>query len=95
MHFVILGQRPRPGEAAEKEPRVGRFPLEYDEYGRVLAPTIVPQDEAAWVGQGPVTDRTTEQRDKPMTFFRQRPRWRTRCHVCARSIDKRTGSRKA
>ncbi len=39
---------------------VRREPLRYDALGRVVADTIVPQDEAAWVGQGPITDRTTE-----------------------------------
>ncbi len=73
MHYVILGQRPKVGERLEAM-RVGRVPLDYDEYGRVQAPTIVPQDEAAWVGQGPITDRTTEHlvtSDKGIILFRK------------------------
>ena len=32
----------------------------YDEKGRLNNTTIPSQDEAAWVMQGPVSDRTTE-----------------------------------
>lgn len=74
MHFVILGERPKPGAVLRKQVSVGRVPLEYDEFGRVLAPTIVPQDEAAWVGQGPITDRTSEHlttSDRGIMLFRK------------------------
>ena len=32
----------------------------FDENGKILADSIPKQDELAWVGQGPVTDRTRE-----------------------------------
>jgi len=34
--------------------------LRYDEHGKLLGDTIVPQDELAWIEQGAITDRTTE-----------------------------------
>ena len=34
--------------------------IEYDELGRVFADVIVKQDEMAWIGQGAISDRSTE-----------------------------------
>src|SRR5438094_2709334 len=59
-HDVILDAvRPKPGEEL-RPPVVRSDPLTYDELGRVVATYINRQDEMAWTGQGPVTDRTTE-----------------------------------
>ena len=60
MHIVIMGLKPENGEPARKEVPVLRDPVIRDEYGRVFADNIVRQDEMAWIGQGPVSDRTME-----------------------------------
>ncbi len=74
LHFAILGERPKAGEQLSSEVLVRREPLRYDALGRVVADTIVPQDEAAWVGQGAITDRTTEHlvtSDKGILLYRK------------------------
>ncbi len=60
LHFAIMGNRPKPGEALWTDMPVRRDPLRYDAQGRIIGDTILPQDELAWVGQSPITDRTTE-----------------------------------
>jgi 5,5'-dehydrodivanillate O-demethylase len=60
MHIVIMGLKPENGEPARKEVPVLRDPVIRDELGRVFADNIVRQDEMAWIGQGPVSDRTSE-----------------------------------
>ncbi len=73
-HDVIIdATRPRPGEAAQP-PVVRHDPLTYDAAGRVIATYINRQDEMAWVGQGEVTDRTTEHlttSDKGILLYRK------------------------
>jgi 5,5'-dehydrodivanillate O-demethylase len=59
-HLCVNGWRPQPGEEPTREIPVTHDPLTYDDMGRVFAAHIVRQDEMAWVGQGDVTDRTTE-----------------------------------
>jgi 5,5'-dehydrodivanillate O-demethylase len=59
-HMVINGTAPKPGEELRKEVPVKHDVLPLDEHGRVIAAFIVRQDEMAWVGQGPVSDRTVE-----------------------------------
>lgn len=74
MHIVIMGLKPANGEPARQEVPVLRDPLIYDEYGRVFADNIVRQDEMAWVGQGPITDRTVEHlatSDKGILLYRK------------------------
>lgn len=74
MHFVIQGQRPKPGEALWRSVPVRREPLRYDDMGRIIGDTIVPQDELAWVEQGPITDRTDEHlvtSDKGILLYRK------------------------
>jgi 5,5'-dehydrodivanillate O-demethylase len=39
---------------------VEREEVMYDDLGRVFAPTVIRQDEMAWIGQGPISDRTQE-----------------------------------
>jgi len=36
------------------------LPSLYDEKGRIRADGVLPQDQLAWVIQGPISDRTTE-----------------------------------
>jgi 5,5'-dehydrodivanillate O-demethylase oxygenase subunit len=74
LHFAILGERPKAGEQLSSDVPVRREPLRYDGLARVIADTIVPQDEAAWVGQGAITDRTTEHlvtSDKGILLYRK------------------------
>ena len=60
-HMLYTVVVPEPGETVAEQEFVPYVERElYDEKGR-LNNTIVPaQDEAAWVMQGPITDRTTE-----------------------------------
>ncbi len=60
MHIVIMGVKPEAGQEIRKEVPVLRDPVIYDDLGRVFADNIVRQDEMAWIGQGPITDRTVE-----------------------------------
>jgi 5,5'-dehydrodivanillate O-demethylase len=60
LHFAIMGSRPKPGQALWTNMPVQRQPLRFDDQERIIGDTILPQDELAWVGQGPITDRTTE-----------------------------------
>ncbi len=74
LHLVMVGNRPKNGAAPRREVPVERQSLTYDECGRVIAPYIVRQDEAAWVGQGPITDRTAEHlvtSDKGIMLYRR------------------------
>jgi hypothetical protein len=48
------------GQQARKEVPVRHLELPHDEFGRVEWPDVPLQDEAAWVAQGPVSDRTQE-----------------------------------
>jgi 5,5'-dehydrodivanillate O-demethylase len=73
-HMVIMASKPKDGETANPEVQVEHVELERDELGRVFAPHIVVQDEMAWVGQGPITDRTNEHLvtgDKGIMLYRQ------------------------
>ena len=60
MHIVIMGVKPEAGQEIRKVVPVLRDPVIYDDLGRVFADNIVRQDEMAWIGQGPITDRTVE-----------------------------------
>ena len=42
-----------------RDPQEGNAPP-YDDWGRVDAPVVLRQDEMAWIGQGPLSDRTQE-----------------------------------
>ncbi|MEA2642123.1 MAG: 5,5-dehydrodivanillate O-demethylase oxygenase subunit, partial [Chloroflexota bacterium] len=72
-HLVIMGNRPKDGEAVTA-PTIVHDQLALDGLGRVFADHIVVQDEAAWVGQGPITDRTNEHlvtSDKGIMLYRK------------------------
>ena len=60
LHVLYRGTRPKDGAVAQPGLRVEREEVQYDELGRVFAPTVIRQDEAAWIGQGPISDRTVE-----------------------------------
>ncbi len=60
LHICVNGWVPADGKAPSPEVPVIHDPLTYDEQGRVVATHIVRQDEMAWVGQGGITNRTTE-----------------------------------
>jgi len=73
-HLCVNGWRPGPGEELTKEIPVTHDPLTYDDLGRVFAAHIVRQDEMAWVGQGAISDRTTEHlvtSDKGILLYRK------------------------
>ncbi len=73
-HLVINGTAPAKGEPVRTEVPVKRDVVQYDELGRVIAPFIVRQDEMAWIGQGAITDRTTEHlatSDKGILLYRK------------------------
>lgn len=74
MHYCIDATRPKPGEKLDRNMAVEHTPLTYDDQGRIFAPYIVRQDEMAWVGQGPITDRTSEHlvtSDKGILLYRR------------------------
>jgi 5,5'-dehydrodivanillate O-demethylase len=57
---VTMQYRPyKPGEARQDQVPVELPPL-YDAKGRIRADGVLPQDQLAWVIQGPISDRTTE-----------------------------------
>jgi 5,5'-dehydrodivanillate O-demethylase len=60
MHIILAARPLKEGEAPQESIPVRWDELKYDERGLVDAPYVVLQDEMAWVGQGPVSDRTVE-----------------------------------
>jgi 5,5'-dehydrodivanillate O-demethylase len=73
-HVCVQAWPAKPGEQVDKGVKIKHVPVEYDDLGRVLAPYIVIQDELAWIGQGPVTDRTVEHlatSDKGILLYRK------------------------
>lgn len=74
VHVQYRGRPLRDGEAPSPAVPVERAPLTYDALGRVEWPDILPQDYAAWVGQGPIADRTQEHlvtSDKGVMLYHQ------------------------
>ncbi len=59
-HITISVYEPKEGESLTDDIIVEHQPLQFDDKGLVKGPYIIRQDEMAWVGQGPITDRTTE-----------------------------------
>jgi len=60
-HFVYRVRVPNPGEALPEQTEIPvNFENVYKENGRVRADWVLGQDQAAWIIQGPVTDRTEE-----------------------------------
>ncbi|HZT05595.1 MAG TPA: Rieske 2Fe-2S domain-containing protein [Chloroflexota bacterium] len=60
LHVLYRGTLRKPGAAPQNGLIVKHERVEYDDLGRVFAPTVIQQDEAAWIGQGPISDRTVE-----------------------------------
>ena len=61
LHLIYALYVSEPGKTAPHQDHVPYEYMElYDEKGRLNNTTIPAQDEAAWVMQGPITDRTTE-----------------------------------
>src|SRR5581483_6327873 len=74
LHVCLDGIAPLGGRPARKDVPVVHEPVEYDELGRVFADVIVKQDEMAWIGQGPISDRTAEHLttgDKGILLYRK------------------------
>jgi len=61
LHLIYGVQVPKPGETVPHQDHVPytERPL-YDEKGRLNSANVPQQDEAVWVMQGPICDRTTE-----------------------------------
>ena len=60
MHIIYAGRPRKSEEPLQESVPSRREQVEYDELGRVDAPFVVRQDEMAWIGQGPISDRTQE-----------------------------------
>jgi 5,5'-dehydrodivanillate O-demethylase len=60
MHVRYRGAPMKDGKEPTDIVPVIHGALNYDEFGRVEWPDVSMQDEAAWVGQGPLSDRTKE-----------------------------------
>jgi 5,5'-dehydrodivanillate O-demethylase len=60
MHTVLLGRPRKDDESPQEAIPTRRLQVMYDAFGRADAPQILMQDEMAWIGQGPVSDRTLE-----------------------------------
>ena len=60
MHVLYRGAPRKPGAAPQEGLRVVREKVEYNHLGLVHAPVVIRQDEMAWIGQGPISDRTIE-----------------------------------
>ena len=59
LHFVIDLQPLQPGEEQPEVVSHEEVPC-FDEHGNIKADWVLGQDQAAWIMQGPITDRTTE-----------------------------------
>jgi 5,5'-dehydrodivanillate O-demethylase len=60
MHVLYRGVLPKSDAPRSEGLKVEREEVMYDDLGRVFAPTVIRQDEMAWIGQGPISDRTQE-----------------------------------
>jgi 5,5'-dehydrodivanillate O-demethylase len=60
MHVLYRGTPRKPDSDPEEGLKVVREEVQYDELGRVFGPVVIRQDEMAWIGQGPISDRTIE-----------------------------------
>jgi 5,5'-dehydrodivanillate O-demethylase len=60
LHVRYRGAPAKPGQELPAQVPVRHLELPHDEYGRVEWSEISLQDEAAWVAQGPISDRTRE-----------------------------------
>jgi len=74
LHIVMMGGQPSDGKQVSADPHVEHDEIVYDDLGRVFADSIVRQDEMAWIGQGAISDRTTEHlvtSDKGIMLYRK------------------------
>lgn len=60
VHVRYRGAPAKPGQQLPEQVPVRHLALPYDAFGRVEWSEIPLQDEAAWVAQGPISDRTRE-----------------------------------
>lgn len=60
LHLFYNARPYKEGEERSPMVPVRRTAIHYNQFGIVDEPGIVPQDEAMWIGQGPVSDRTEE-----------------------------------
>jgi 5,5'-dehydrodivanillate O-demethylase len=60
MHIVMQNRKRKPDEPPQETIPVERDVVRYTELGLVDAPGVIYQDEMAWIGQGPISDRTQE-----------------------------------
>jgi 5,5'-dehydrodivanillate O-demethylase oxygenase subunit len=73
LHFTFWAI-PTAKESWDESWLVEHAPLAYDHAGRVLGDYVIRQDEMAWIGQGPITDRATEHlatSDKGIMLYRR------------------------
>jgi 5,5'-dehydrodivanillate O-demethylase len=59
LHFLYHFRYLKDGQAAGPF-KVVHDVVRYDEFGRAVGDAVIPQDEMAWIGQGPISDRTIE-----------------------------------
>jgi 5,5'-dehydrodivanillate O-demethylase len=72
MHVFYAGRPRKDDDPPQEALPMRRESVRYDELGRVDAPGIILQDEMAWIGQGPISDRTAEHlatSDKGVALF--------------------------
>jgi 5,5'-dehydrodivanillate O-demethylase oxygenase subunit len=60
LHVLYRGFARKPGAAPQEGLKVEREEVEYLPSGLVSAHTVIRQDEAAWIGQNAISDRTGE-----------------------------------
>ncbi len=74
LHFTFWSSELAPGKEPDVNWLVEHDPLVYDELGRVRGDYVIRQDEMAWIGQGAISDRTTEHlatSDRGIMLFRR------------------------
>ena len=59
-HIVLRLRVPEPGEVVEQTEVPYKYENVFKENGRIRADWVLGQDQAAWIMQGPISDRTTE-----------------------------------
>ena len=59
-HIVLRVRVPDPGETVEQAEIPYTYEKVFKDNGRIRADWVLGQDQAAWIMQGPISDRTTE-----------------------------------
>jgi len=73
LHFLYQFRYAKPGEEI-KPFSVRHEEVRYDHLGLAIGDAVIPQDEMAWIGQGPISDRTREHlvtSDKGVILFHE------------------------